>query len=78
MHLGTDIPHAANYCHYIAHNGKYTAEILIIGAGVAGLAAARELSKNFKNIILIEKNLNLGQEISQKCQVQAFTIQKNR
>lgn len=45
---------------------KYKAEILIIGAGVAGLAAARELSKNFKNIILIEKNLNHGQEISSR------------
>ena len=27
---------------------KYTAEILIIGAGVAGLAAARELSRILK------------------------------
>lgn len=40
--------------------------ITIIGAGVIGLAIAREISKNSTNIFLIEKNLKFGQESSSR------------
>lgn len=40
--------------------------ILIIGAGVIGLAVARELSFYEKNIILVEKNKSFGQETSSR------------
>lgn len=41
-------------------------EITIIGAGVAGLAAAYELSKVYKDILIIEKNSSFGQETSSR------------
>jgi L-2-hydroxyglutarate oxidase LhgO len=41
-------------------------DILIIGAGVIGLAVARELSSSNKNIIVVEKNKSFGQETSSR------------
>lgn len=41
-------------------------EITIIGAGVIGLAVAYQLSKQHKNIVVIEKNASFGQEISSR------------
>ena len=41
-------------------------EITILGAGVIGLAAAAELSRVYKDIFVIEKNLSFGQEISSR------------
>lgn len=40
--------------------------IVIVGAGVIGLAVARELSKNHKDILVIEKNPSFGQETSSR------------
>lgn len=41
-------------------------DIAIIGAGVVGLSVAQELSKVFKEIIIIEKNSSFGQETSSR------------
>lgn len=41
-------------------------EITIIGAGVIGLAIAQELSQDYKDIFIIEKNLSFGQETSSR------------
>ncbi len=41
-------------------------DIAIIGAGVIGLSVARELSRAFKEIIVIEKNTSFGQETSSR------------
>lgn len=41
-------------------------DITIIGAGVIGLATAYELSKQNKNIVVLEKNLSFGQETSSR------------
>ena len=41
-------------------------EIVIVGSGVIGLAIARELSKNHKDILVIEKNPSFGQETSSR------------
>src|SRR5512136_289028 len=40
--------------------------ITIIGAGVIGLATAELLSVRYKNVLLIEKNANFGQETSSR------------
>ena len=40
--------------------------ITIIGAGVVGLSAAYELSKDFNDIIVLEKNSSFGQETSSR------------
>lgn len=40
--------------------------ITIIGAGVVGLSIARELSKVYKDIFVIEKNFSFGQETSSR------------
>lgn len=40
--------------------------ITIIGAGVVGLAVARELASHYKNILIIEKNSSFGQETSSR------------
>jgi len=40
--------------------------ITIIGAGVIGLAIARELSQSSKDVFIIEKNNSFGQEISSR------------
>ena len=45
---------------------KYNINCLVIGGGVAGLAVARTLSAELKDIILIEKNNQIGQEISSR------------
>jgi len=41
-------------------------KITIVGAGVIGLAVARELSKSYKDILVIEKNPSFGQETSSR------------
>lgn len=41
-------------------------EIVIIGAGVIGLSLARELSRSYKDILVIEKNSSFGQETSSR------------
>ena len=41
-------------------------EIIIIGAGVVGLACARELSQTGKELLIIENNENIGQETSSR------------
>ena len=41
-------------------------ECLIIGAGVAGLAVARELSNYIDEIAVIEKNQSFGEETSSR------------
>lgn len=40
--------------------------IAIVGAGVVGLAVAYQLSNVYKNIVVIERNLSFGQEISSR------------
>ena len=40
--------------------------VTIIGAGIVGLAVAREISNSSKDIFLIEKNLKFGQESSSR------------
>ena len=42
------------------------ADILIIGAGVIGLAIAAELSKKYKGIVVIERHNSFGQETSSR------------
>jgi L-2-hydroxyglutarate oxidase LhgO len=42
------------------------AEITIIGAGVIGLAIAEELSREHKDLFLIEKHNSFGQETSSR------------
>lgn len=41
-------------------------KILIIGAGVVGLAIARELSNDTEDVIIVEKNKTFGQETSSR------------
>ena len=41
-------------------------KIVIVGAGVIGLAVACELSKSYKDILVIEKNPSFGQETSSR------------
>ncbi|MDD5428957.1 MAG: NAD(P)/FAD-dependent oxidoreductase [Candidatus Omnitrophica bacterium] len=44
----------------------YKTDILIIGAGVVGLAVAEELSRSSKSVIVVEKNESFGQETSSR------------
>lgn len=41
-------------------------DITIIGAGVVGLAIAKEISANYPNVVVIEKNESYGQETSSR------------
>lgn len=41
-------------------------DAVVIGAGVIGLAIARELSQRFKHVLLIEKNTSYGEETSSR------------
>ena len=42
------------------------AQITIIGAGVVGLAIAERVSKDFRDVFLIEKHPTFGQETSSR------------
>ena len=44
----------------------FSIDCLVVGAGVAGLAVARELSLLYKNIFIIEKNSCIGEEVSSR------------
>lgn len=41
-------------------------DITIIGAGVVGLATAKELSEKYKNIVVVERRSSFGQETSSR------------
>lgn len=45
---------------------KFHVDCLVIGGGVSGLSIANKISSNNKEVFLIEKNLNLGQEASSR------------
>ena len=45
---------------------KFKVDCLIIGGGVAGLAIAKEISSNNREVFLIESNYSLGQETSSR------------
>ena len=40
--------------------------VTLIGAGVVGLAAARELSERYKNVLIIDKEESFGRGISSR------------
>ena len=48
------------------NNDKYNFDIVIIGAGIIGLAIADKLSKSFNNILIIEKEDKFGQHVSSR------------
>ncbi len=45
---------------------RHSFDITVIGAGVVGLAITEELSRHFRNILLLEKNESHGQETSSR------------
>ena len=42
------------------------ADITIIGGGAVGLAISAELSKHYKNLVLLERHFSFGQETSSR------------
>ncbi|MFR0902607.1 MAG: FAD-dependent oxidoreductase [Anaerovoracaceae bacterium] len=46
---------------------KYNTDVLIIGAGAVGTAIARELSKFQLDVILCDKNDDVGGDASKSC-----------
>ena len=46
------------------NNSKF--DVIIIGAGVVGLAIAEKLSKSYSNVLVIEKEKKFGQHISSR------------
>ncbi len=44
----------------------FDVEITIIGAGVVGLSVAAEISQNYNNVFVIDKNTTFGQETSSR------------
>ena len=47
-------------------NNKYKFDVVIIGAGIIGLAIAEKLLTSFNNILIIEKETKFGQHISSR------------
>ena len=45
---------------------RHAFDITVIGAGVVGLAVAEELSRRYRNILLLERNDSHGQETSSR------------
>jgi len=45
-------------------NNKFN--VTIIGAGIVGLAIAKELSKSYENILVIDKENTFGQHVSSR------------
>ena len=45
---------------------KYKFDIVIIGAGIIGLAIAEKLVGSFKNVLILEKEKKFGQHISSR------------
>ena len=41
-------------------------DVIVIGAGVVGLAIAYELSKSFKKILVLEKETTFGRHVSSR------------
>ena len=47
-------------------NSNFKFDVVIIGAGVIGLAIAQKLSKSYSDILVIEKEKKFGQHISSR------------
>ena len=47
-------------------NDSYKFDAIIIGAGIVGLAVARQFSKNFDSILLVEKEESFGRHVSSR------------
>ena len=47
-------------------SNSYQFDVVIIGAGVIGLAIAEKLSHSFENILVLEKEQKFGQHISSR------------
>ena len=47
-------------------NDKYKFDVVIIGAGVIGLAIAERLKNSYKNVLVLEKEKKFGQHISSR------------
>ena len=45
---------------------EFKFDCLVIGGGISGIAIAENLSRTEKSVVLIERNLNLGQETSSR------------
>lgn len=45
-------------------NGQFSTEVVVIGAGVVGLAVARALALAGREVVVLEKNARIGMEIS--------------
>ena len=45
---------------------SYKFDAIIIGAGIVGLAVARQFSKNFGSILLVEKEESFGRHVSSR------------
>ena len=45
---------------------KHKFDVVIIGAGIIGLAIAEKLSSSFKNVLILEKEKKFGQHISSR------------
>ena len=41
-------------------------EVIIVGAGVIGLAIAAKISQQFNNVLIIDKNTSFGEETSSR------------
>ena len=44
----------------------YKFDVIIIGAGIVGLAIAHKLSKKYDNILLVEKESSFGRHVSSR------------
>ena len=47
-------------------NETYEFDAIIIGAGIVGLAIAHELSAEYENILVIEKEITFGRHVSSR------------
>ena len=46
--------------------------VVVVGAGVAGLMTARELSKHFSDVLVVEAGPNIGGRVQEVCDAKAM------
>ncbi len=49
-------------------------DVVVVGAGLAGLYAARELRKRFVDVLLVEASAQVGGRIQQACVLPCDTL----